>query len=194
MATLPKTVTGVKYDGTRQLHDPLAILLSKWLRRAKIQHMGSAGGFKRTCKGLFTEFVNQLPELDPISPVHAADLQYRQGIIPDLMLGATSLNPSGNVARTLGDRTLADMKTLAPGAAYSEATSTAFSHSAEKREKQVGLVYHAAARSLDAEFESQPGSPGPVESELYTYNSDRSWASSPAHTRCCLAHSTSSTT
>ena len=107
-------------------------LVSKWLRPAKIPHMGGVGGFKRTCKGLFTEFVNQLPELDPDSPAHAADLRYRQGITSGLMLDATSLNPSGNVAKMLGDRTLADMKTLAPGAAYSESTSTAFSHSVEK--------------------------------------------------------------
>ena len=95
MATLFKTATGVKYDGSRQLHDFFANLLSLWLRRAKIAHMGGVGGFKRTCKGLFIGFVNQLPELDPNSPSHAADLRYRQGIIPDLMADATSLNPPG---------------------------------------------------------------------------------------------------
>ena len=51
-------MAGVKYDGTRQLHDFLVDLLSKWLRRAKIPHMGGVGGFKRTCKGLSTEFAN----------------------------------------------------------------------------------------------------------------------------------------
>ena len=63
------------------------------------------------------------------------------------------------------------MKTLAPGTAYSESTPTAFSHSVEKRHKQVNPAYHAAARSLDAELDSQPGSPGPLESELNTCNS-----------------------
>ena len=63
------------------------------------------------------------------------------------------------------------MKALAPKAAYSEYTSAAFSHSVEKRQKQVSTAYHAAARSFDAELDSQPGSPGPVESELNTYNS-----------------------
>ena len=47
--------------------------------------MGGVDGFKRTCKGLFTEFVNQLPELGPDNPAHAAALPYRQGITPDLM-------------------------------------------------------------------------------------------------------------
>ena len=68
--------------------------------------MGGVGGFKRTCKGLFTEFVNQLPKPDPNGPAHAADLRYRQGIIPDLMLDATSINFSENVAKTLGDTLL----------------------------------------------------------------------------------------
>ena len=65
MAVLLKAVTGVKYGGIRQLHDLLVDLLSKRLRRAKIPHMGGVGGFKRTCKGLFTEFVNHIPKLDP---------------------------------------------------------------------------------------------------------------------------------
>ena len=71
----------------------------------------------------------------------------------------------------LGDCTLADMKTLAPGAVYSEPASTKPSHAVEKRKKQVSPAYHAAARSLDAELGSQPGLPGPAESELNTYNS-----------------------
>ena len=57
----------------------------------------------------------------------------------------------------LGDRTLADMKTLAPRTVYSESASTAPSHAVEKRQEQVSLAYHAAVRSLDAELGSQPG-------------------------------------
>ena len=71
----------------------------------------------------------------------------------------------------LGDRTFSDMKTLALGAAHFESTSAAFSHSAEKRQKQVSPACRAAARSLDAELDAQPGSPWPVESELNTWNS-----------------------
>ena len=71
-------MTGVKYDGTRQLHDLLVNLLSKWLRLTKIPHMGGVGGYKRTCKGIFTEFANQPLELDPNNLAHAADLRFRQ--------------------------------------------------------------------------------------------------------------------
>ena len=171
MAILLKTVTGVKHDGIGGLLDPLVNLLSKWLCRAKITHMGGVGGFKHTFKGLFTEFVNQLLKLDPNNPAHAVDLRYRQGIIPGHMPDATSIHLPENVAKILGDRTLADMKTLAPGTVYFDSASTAPSHAAEKRQKQVSPAYHAAARSLDAELGSKPGSPGPVESKLNTYNS-----------------------
>ena len=106
--------------------------------------MDGVGSFERTCKRSFIEFANQLPKLNPNNPAHAADLGYRQGIIPDLMIDATSLNPSENTAKMLGDRTLADMRALAPEAVYSESTSTAFSHSANKRPKQVCPAYHAA--------------------------------------------------
>ena len=54
----------------------------------------------------------------------------------------------------LGDRTLADMRTLAPETVYSESASAAPSHSVEKRQEQVSPTNHAAARSLDAELGS----------------------------------------
>ena len=73
-------MTGVKYGGIRQLHYLHVNPLSKWLRRAKVPYMGGFGSFKHTCKGLFTKFVNQHPVLD------------RQGIIPDFMLDATSID------------------------------------------------------------------------------------------------------
>ena len=92
---------------------------------------------------------------------------------PDVLIDTRSMDPSETVAKTLGDRILADMKSLAPGEAYSESTSTAFSYSIEKRHKQVSPAYRAAARSIDAELDSQPGSPGPVESENNTYNSGK---------------------
>ena len=57
--------------------------------------MGSAGGFKRTCKELFAEFANQLPELDPNGPAPAAALRYRQGTTPDLIVDATSFDLPG---------------------------------------------------------------------------------------------------
>ena len=136
-----------------------------------IPHMSGVGGFKRTCKGLFTELANRLPEPDPKSPAHAAALRCRQSITPDLVLDLAPIDLPENAAGTLGDRTLVDMKALTPWEAYSEFTSAAFSYSVEKRQKQVSPACPAAAKSLDVEIDSQPGLPGPVESELSTYNS-----------------------
>ena len=68
---------------------PLVDLLSKGLRRAKISHMCGIGGFKRTCKGLFTEFTNQLSKLDPKNPCHAGVLRYRQGTFAGPIIAAT---------------------------------------------------------------------------------------------------------
>ena len=66
---------------------------------------------------MFTEFVNQLLMIGPNNPAHAADLRYRQGNIPGLMLNAKSIDRPEKVSKMLGDHTLADMKTPAPGAA-----------------------------------------------------------------------------
>ena len=93
--------------------------------------------------------------------------------MPDLVPDATSIDPLGNEAKKLGDRTLSSMKTLAPGTSYSESTSAAFFHSVRKLQKQVSPAYHAAAGSLDAELDSKPCSAGPVESELNAYNSGK---------------------
>ena len=65
------------------------------------------------------------------------------------------------------------MMTLKTGVAYSEYTSAAFSQSTEQPQKQVSPAYHAAARSLDPGLYSQPCSPGPVKSELNTYNTGK---------------------
>ena len=89
------------------------------------------------------------------------------------MLDLDSIDLPGNAAKTLRDRALPETKAVAPGAAHSESTSTAFSHSAEKRQKQVSPAYHAAARSLDAELDSQPCLPRQFDSELNTYNSGK---------------------
>ena len=54
--------------------------------------MGGVGDYKHTCKGLFTEFTNYLPKLEPNSSTYAEDLRFRQGTIPDFLLGVTSID------------------------------------------------------------------------------------------------------
>ena len=73
------------------------------------------------------------------------------------------------------------MQALALETMYSGSTSAVLFQVAEKRQKQVCPDYLAAVKYL--------GSPGPVESELNTYNPGKSWASSQAYTGSYLAHS-----
>ena len=80
--------------------------------------------------------------------------------MPDL----TSIDLPGNAAKTYGDRTLADMKTIAPGTAYSESTSTAF---------PTPLRTNKSKSAPPTTLRSGPGSPGPVESELNADNSGK---------------------
>ena len=57
---------------------------------------------KRTCYGLFTAVDSQLSELDPNGPADAEVLRYRQGIIPDLMIDATSIDLPWCVTMNIG--------------------------------------------------------------------------------------------
>ena len=58
-------------------------------------------------------------------------------MIAGLMLDATSLDLSGSVAKAPGDRSLAEMKVLAPGMKYSGSKSTASSNAVEKRQAEA---------------------------------------------------------
>ena len=111
MAILLKAVKGVKHDGTRRLNDLLVYLLSKWLRQARIPHMGGVGGFKHIW------FVNQLPKLDLKTPPMPRNYGTDRASSPSSCLALRRSTSPGKVAKVLGDRTLSDMKTLAPGAA-----------------------------------------------------------------------------
>ena len=51
--------------------------------------------------------------------------------------------------------------------------SKALSRAVGKRQEEVRPDSNTAARFFDAELDSLPGSPGPAESELHTYNSGK---------------------
>ena len=162
-----KTVKGAQYDGIRRLHDNFVNLFSKLLGRSGIHHMGGVCGFKRTCKNLFSEHLNTLVGMDD-SEIE----RFIQGIIPDLMIDATSLELSQEAAQTFGTNcTLTDVKTLAPGQTYSQSTSEMFSAAVAKRQSKVSKDYHNAARKLDQKLGTPPGVLGKVETEMNRYNS-----------------------
>ena len=127
-----KTVTSAKYDGIRQLHDSIVNLLSRWLKRAHVPHKGGAWGNPQTCKGTFSEQINRLRE-------NASDKnRWLQGITPHLIINAPHLEhlEKGAYAR-LGGASTGDVKTLAPGQAYSESPSMASGASDQKRADKV---------------------------------------------------------
>ena len=92
---------------------------------------------------------------------------------PDLTADATSIDLPEYVSKVLRDLTLTDLRTLVPGAAHTGSRSTAFTHFGKKRQKQVSPAYQAVARSLEAVLDSQPISPGPIKSELSTFDSKK---------------------
>ena len=123
-------------------------LLSRWSKRARVHHKGGAWGNPRTCKGTFSEQINRLGDND------SDDGRWRQGFIPDLIVDAQSLEHVEDRARArFGEATtLGDVKTLAPGQAYSESLSTDFGASVQKRAGKVHEDYHKAAKKLDAKL------------------------------------------
>ena len=161
-----KTVTGAQGDGTRQLHDSFQNVVSKWMEKANIDHNGGAHGKKPTCKGTFDQQVNNLQNFDETLE------RILNGLIPDFVTYTTGKNIEGRPKTLFGDaQTLCDVKSLAPGQAYSESTSTNPADAVKKRESQVTKDYHKAAKKLDEKLGTVPGTIGPVETEMNTYNS-----------------------
>jgi hypothetical protein len=97
-----------------------------------------------------------------------------QGIIPDIVIKANAIpfasdkhadNPLFN------RQSLLDVKTLAPGSAYSEHTNvSAATGAVSRRQSQVTVDYHHNAHQLDRKFNATAqGAVGPVESEVNRY-------------------------
>ena len=141
-----KTVTGVKYDGIRQLHDSIDNLLSRWLKRAHVPHKGGAWGNPQTCKHASSEQINRL------SDNGSGNNRWLQGITPDLIISALYLEnlEEGAYARSWDATTPGDIRALAPGQAYSESPSTAFGASVQKRAEKVHEDHHKTSKKLDA--------------------------------------------
>jgi hypothetical protein len=102
------------------------------------------------------------------------DMRHLQGIIPDIVtklhaiifaFGSLAGNP------LINKHSLLDVKTLAPGSAYSEHDNlVAATGPVNRRQKQVDLDYHKSAHALDRKFNGTlQGTIGPVESEMNRY-------------------------
>ena len=170
-----KTVTGTTDDATRQLHNAFQNTVSKWLCRARIPHKGGAWGKPRSCKDIFSGLLNRLADVEGEGGEEAR--RWRQGIIPDLVINALDLThlSEGSAQRRYGNaNTMADVKTLAPGGAYSQSAATTKMDAVLQRELKVTNDYHTAASKLDERYHgTAPEVTGPIEAKLNTYNSGK---------------------
>ena len=86
------------------------------------------------------------------------------------MLETTSFVLPEGGSESFGDFSLCDWKTISPGTAYSETTSTDTANAVKKRQGKASPDYPTAAGELDGMFGTPAGSIGPVESELSPFH------------------------
>ena len=156
-----KTITGATGDHTRTFHDNIVATISQSMDIASIPHRG---GPYRTCKNLFSHL------LAPTVDLTGTNSRHLQGIIPDLLIDASRLFTPSTGESLHGRITLTDVKTLAPGSAYTEQSNLLPNEAATKRASAVNNQYHSHAQSLDQNIlATPPGTIGPIERELNTY-------------------------
>jgi hypothetical protein len=128
---------------------------------ASIPHRG---GPYKTCKNLFSHL------LSPNADLSDTNSRHLQGIIPDLLIDASRLFTASPEESLHGRITLADVKTLAPGNAYTTHPNLLPNEAATKRALAVNTQYHSHAQSLDRNILGTPANTlGPIERELNTY-------------------------
>ena len=160
-----KKLQGAKQDGTRQNHDSFLDVISSWLARAKIPHMGGKHGNPRTCKGLFSRISYRLAQIEETTDTPDEERAFRilQRIIPDLVINGRSLYGEGPLA---GTKSIVDVKTLSPCGSYPDERTGNPNAAVNSRQKKVNADYHAKAKSLDTRGgDMQDG----FDAELNTY-------------------------
>ena len=143
-----KKLQGAKQDGTRQNHDSFLDVISSWLARAKIPHMGGKHGNPRTCKGLFSRISYRLAQIEDTTDTPDEERAFRilQRIIPDLVINGRSLYGEGPLA---GTKSIVDVKTLSPCGSYPDERTGNPNAAVNSRQNKVNADYHAKAKSLD---------------------------------------------
>lgn len=151
-----KTAQWVKGGHIKRFHDDIVEEVVSQLQLVGIPHLG---GRKRTCKHLFSRFLNNSDDItDETNQLH-------NGIIPDILVDGTIFNQLDNPSTFDGVKTLLDMKSLAPGITYHTNR-----HPVQVRARQVNTDYHRKARQIDRDLPGLSDSdPGPIERELRSY-------------------------
>jgi hypothetical protein len=162
-----KKVQGATGDHIRDMHDTIVAYMVESLISAGVV---TIGGYHRTCRDLFAHLIS-----GNVSDGDSAECKrHLQGIIPDIVTKLHAIifafgNLAGNPL--INKHSLLDVKTLAPGTAYSEHDNgVAATGPVNRRQKQVDADYHKSAQALDRKFNGTPqNTVGPVESELNRY-------------------------
>lgn len=145
-----KSLTSVRGDSTRTLHNMILDLLFKELTNVKIWNRGSA---PNTCKDIFVHHINH--------NVEDNDQRNIQGMIPDIQY---NINQDMDVSSTLGD-----VKTFSPCIEY--INSYGNRKPVDIRADRVQTEYLNKAKSLDIRYNNvQEGMQGPVETHLRSFN------------------------
>jgi len=155
-----KTVSGVKGDGIRHLHDKIVDVISGWLRRASLPHKGGLHGTPQVASGVFA---NQMA-LTSNSSDEATKL--RQGIIPDIIILLSAKHQPVEFTDTRD--IMIDVKTLGPGTSYNIGSPDKARDNKQTRVKQS---YLSTAKRLDKMLGTTAGQEGPVEKQLKTFAS-----------------------
>ena len=135
-----KTVTGMKGDHIRVMHDNIHQLLCEELSSAKI---GKKGSPSSPCKNMFAHLIKN-DNAEEIA-------RHIQGIIPDIVINGTAI--MGDPSTIYDDKiSITDIKTLAPITAYNSITNIVPSQAANIRSVQVQKDYVSQAKLIDIKF------------------------------------------
>ena len=152
-----KSAIGVRFDSIRQFHDAAVNVLSRLLHKARVKHRGGAWGNTRTCKDIFSAYLNNLNESE----------RWIQGMIPDNLIDTRGLELEDD--SPLRDRQiLTDHKTLSPCLSY-VTNKTEPHHAVNKRSRGVETHYKRTAKKLDEKL-GYDTTKGPVTEKLEEYN------------------------
>ena len=141
-------------------------VISDWLLKVHIPHMGGVRGRLKTCKDMFTH-ITQLLNPEDLDP---AEQRVLQKIIPDLVPDFRALPETFediDMGPLAGFRPMVDVKTLACNGSYQGSNV----NPVETRQSRAAAEYTRRAKDIDAKLGTPAGEEGPMTAEMKTYGS-----------------------
>jgi hypothetical protein len=161
-----KKLRGAKGGGALANHNSIVDVISDWLLKVHIPHMGGVRGRLKTCKDMFTH-ITQLLNPEDLDP---AEQRVLQKIIPDLVPDFRALPETFediDMGPLAGFRPMVDVKTLACNGSYQGSNV----NPVETRQSRAAAEYTRRAKDIDAKLGTPAGEEGPMTAEMKTYGS-----------------------